>query len=164
MADTRDFLLEIGTEEMPSAPLVHATKQIADLVRTGLDEAGLAHGELRSSQTPRRLVVRVSDVALATKEVREVKRRTLRADGGSRAWINGRAATMGQLAELAALLVEIHGQHEHRALLSRASQLALLDAWARPQIAARKVYVLRDAQLMNLPAQNAALKRSRPLS
>lgn len=74
MADTRDFLLEIGTEEMPSAPLVHATKQIADLVRTGLDEAGLAHGELRSSQTPRRLVVRVSDVALATKEVREVKR------------------------------------------------------------------------------------------
>ena len=57
-------------------------------------------------------------------------RRTLRADGGSRAWINGRPATLAQLAELAALLVEIHGQHEHQALLSRASQLDLLDAFA----------------------------------
>src|SRR5690606_19348912 len=42
-------------------------------------------------------------------------RRTLRADGGSRAWINGRPATLSQLAELATLLVEIHGQHEHQA-------------------------------------------------
>ncbi|HST45981.1 MAG TPA: DNA repair protein RecN [Luteimonas sp.] len=58
-------------------------------------------------------------------------RRTLRADGGSRAWINGRPATLSQLGELAALLVEIHGQHEHQALLSRPSQLALLDAYAR---------------------------------
>jgi DNA repair protein RecN (Recombination protein N) len=58
-------------------------------------------------------------------------RRVIRADGGSRAWINGRATPLGQLAELAAHLVEIHGQHEHQALLSRASQLALLDAWAR---------------------------------
>ncbi len=58
-------------------------------------------------------------------------RRVIRADGGSRAWINGRGAPLGQLAELAAHLVEIHGQHEHRALLSRASQLALLDAWGR---------------------------------
>ncbi len=56
-------------------------------------------------------------------------RRTLRADGGSRAWINGRPATLSQLSELAALLVEIHGQHEHQALLSKASQLALLDAF-----------------------------------
>ncbi len=60
-------------------------------------------------------------------------RRTLRADGGSRAWINGRPATLSQLAELAALLVEIHGQHEHQALLSRASQLALLDAFGQLQ-------------------------------
>lgn len=57
-------------------------------------------------------------------------RRTLRADGGSRAWVNGRPATLAQLAELAGLLVEIHGQHEHQALLSRGSQLDLLDAFA----------------------------------
>lgn len=58
-------------------------------------------------------------------------RRTLRADGGSRAWINGRPATVAQLGELAERLVEIHGQHEHQALLSRSSQLALLDAFGR---------------------------------
>ncbi|MCY7312579.1 MAG: DNA repair protein RecN [Pseudoxanthomonas sp.] len=58
-------------------------------------------------------------------------RRVIRADGGSRAFINGRSVTLAQLAELAALLVEIHGQHEHQALLSRPSQLQLLDAYAR---------------------------------
>ena len=58
-------------------------------------------------------------------------RRVIRADGGSRAWINGRPATVTQLTELAALLVEIHGQHEHQALLARPSQLALLDAYGR---------------------------------
>ncbi|QNP40755.1 DNA repair protein RecN [Lysobacter solisilvae (ex Woo and Kim 2020)] len=60
-------------------------------------------------------------------------RRVIRADGGSRAWINGRPATVTQLAELAGLLVEIHGQHEHQALLARASQLALLDAYGRTE-------------------------------
>lgn len=58
-------------------------------------------------------------------------RRTLRSDGGSRAWINGRPVTVAQLGALAALLVEIHGQHEHQALLSRGSQLGLLDAFGR---------------------------------
>ncbi|WP_043959016.1 AAA family ATPase, partial [Lysobacter sp. A03] len=57
-------------------------------------------------------------------------RRVIRADGGSRAWINGRPVTMAQLAELTAHLVEIHGQHEHQALMARGSQLALLDAYA----------------------------------
>lgn len=58
-------------------------------------------------------------------------RRVIRADGGSRAWINGRPATVTQLTALAGLLVEIHGQHEHQALLARSSQLALLDAYGR---------------------------------
>ena len=58
-------------------------------------------------------------------------RRVIRADGGSRAFINGRPVTLSQLSELGALLVEIHGQHEHQALLDRRHQLALLDAFAR---------------------------------
>ncbi len=66
-------------------------------------------------------------------------RRVLRAEGSSKAWINGRPANArqgrsGRLvignSELASLLVEIHGQHEHQALLSRPHQLALLDAYA----------------------------------
>lgn len=65
-------------------------------------------------------------------------RRTIRSDGGSRAWINGRPVTLAQLGELAGLLVEIHGQHEHQALLSKPRQLALLDAFGRhgPALAA----------------------------
>ncbi len=58
-------------------------------------------------------------------------RRVIRADGGSRAWINGRSVTLSQLTELAGQLVEIHGQHEHQALLAKPSQLGLLDAYAR---------------------------------
>ncbi len=71
-------------------------------------------------------------------------RRVIRADGGSRAWINGRSVTLLQLGELAALLVEIHGQHEHQALLSKPSQLGLLDAYARNEVARAEV---RDAAL-----------------
>lgn len=57
-------------------------------------------------------------------------RRVIRTEGSSKAWINGRPANARQLGELASLLVEIHGQHEHQALLSRSHQLALLDAYA----------------------------------
>ncbi|MGQ0802187.1 MAG: DNA repair protein RecN [Pseudomarimonas sp.] len=56
-------------------------------------------------------------------------RRVIRADGGSRAWINGRPATLGQLTDLSQCLLEIHGQHEHQALLSRREQLAILDGF-----------------------------------
>ncbi|HZX77698.1 DNA repair protein RecN [Lysobacter sp.] len=66
-------------------------------------------------------------------------RRVIRADGGSRAWVNGRPVTLGQLGELAGLLVEIHGQHEHQALMSRPSQLALLDAFGRTDSERRAV-------------------------
>ena len=41
-------------------------------------------------------------------------RRVIRADGGSKAWINGRNATLSQLAELGTGLLEIHGQHEQQ--------------------------------------------------
>ena len=58
-------------------------------------------------------------------------RRVIRADGGSRAWVNGRPVTLGQLGDLATRLVEIHGQHEHQALMAKSSQLDLLDAYAR---------------------------------
>jgi len=56
-------------------------------------------------------------------------RRVIRSEGTSRAWINGRPATLAQLQALAAHLIEIHGQHEHQALLERTHQLALLDAY-----------------------------------
>ena len=74
MAQTKSFLLEIGTEEMPSAPLINAVKQLGKMVAAGLDDAGLAHGDVRVLSTPRRLAAIVSDVATQTDEVHEVKR------------------------------------------------------------------------------------------
>ena len=74
MAQSRDFLFEIGCEEMPSAPLVNAVRQLGTLVERDLTEAGLAHGDVRVVSTPRRLAALVSDVATATEEVHEVKR------------------------------------------------------------------------------------------
>lgn len=66
-------------------------------------------------------------------------RRVVRADGGSRAWINGRPATAGQLAALAEALVEIHGQHEHQALLDRVQQTRLLDGFGGHEAALEAV-------------------------
>jgi DNA repair protein RecN (Recombination protein N) len=56
-------------------------------------------------------------------------RRVIRSEGSSRAWINGRPVTLTQLKGLGERLIEIHGQHEHQALLDRRQQLALLDAF-----------------------------------
>lgn len=59
-----------------------------------------------------------------------ILRRTVESSGRSRAWINGMPATAGQLRELGALLVDIHGQHAHQSLLLPQGQMELLDAYA----------------------------------
>ena len=74
MAETKDFLLEIGVEEMPSAPLNNAASQLGKLVAKGLDGAGLAHGAVRVISSPRRLAALVADVACATEEIHDVRR------------------------------------------------------------------------------------------
>jgi DNA repair protein RecN (Recombination protein N) len=57
-------------------------------------------------------------------------RRTLDAQGKSRAWINGSPATIAQLREAAEHLVEIHGQHAWQRLTRAGDARALLDAQA----------------------------------
>lgn len=74
MSEKKDFLLEIGTEEMPSAPLIHASKQYRELLAKGLDDAGLAHGDIKIVTSPRRLGAVIADVATETEEVHEIKR------------------------------------------------------------------------------------------
>jgi len=60
-----------------------------------------------------------------------VIRRVLRADGGSRAYVNGQPAPAGVLRAIGAALVEIHGQHDDRGLLNPRGHRALLDTFAR---------------------------------
>jgi DNA repair protein RecN (Recombination protein N) len=57
-------------------------------------------------------------------------RRTIDAQGKSRAWINGSPATATQLREVGDLLLDIHGQHAWQSLTRPDSVRALLDAYA----------------------------------
>jgi DNA repair protein RecN (Recombination protein N) len=57
-------------------------------------------------------------------------RRTVDAEGRSRGWINGSAATMSQLKALADHLVDIHGQHAWQSLTRTEAVRGLLDAYA----------------------------------
>jgi glycyl-tRNA synthetase beta chain len=58
----RDFLLEIGTEELPPASLFTLAQALADGVAKGLDDASIQHGATQCFATPRRLAVHVSGV------------------------------------------------------------------------------------------------------
>ncbi len=62
-AQLQDFLLEIGTEELPPADLDDALEQLRKRVPALLDEARLAHGAIVIDGTPRRLAVFVADMA-----------------------------------------------------------------------------------------------------
>jgi DNA repair protein RecN (Recombination protein N) len=58
-------------------------------------------------------------------------RRMVKSDGGSRAFVNDQPASAGLLRDLAATLIEIHGQHDDRGLFNPRGHRALLDAFAR---------------------------------
>ncbi|MFK3888362.1 DNA repair protein RecN [Sphingomonas sp. NPDC079357] len=57
-------------------------------------------------------------------------RRLVKADGGSRAFVNDQPASAALLREIGPMLVEIHGQHDDRGLLAAAGHRALLDSYA----------------------------------
>jgi glycyl-tRNA synthetase beta chain len=64
-AAARDFLIEIGTEELPPRALRALEQALVAGIGAGLDKAGLAHGELTGYSTPRRLAVWVKRLAAA---------------------------------------------------------------------------------------------------
>ena len=63
-----DFLLEIGTEELPAADLQSALEQLSARVPGLLDELRLAHGAIAVVGTPRRLVVMIEKLAALQQE------------------------------------------------------------------------------------------------
>ena len=60
-----------------------------------------------------------------------IVRRTLKSDGGSRAFLGTTGVPAGLIRELGNLLVEIHGQHDDRGLLNPRGHRALLDAFGK---------------------------------
>ncbi|MGD9780614.1 MAG: DNA repair protein RecN [Kiritimatiellia bacterium] len=62
-----------------------------------------------------------------------ILRRTVRAGGGGQAFVNDTPVTLPLLKRLGALLVDLHGPHDHQSLFQPASQLDILDAYARAE-------------------------------
>ena len=60
-----------------------------------------------------------------------VLRRTIKADGGSRAFVGGMSVPAAMLRDIGALVIEIHGQHDDRGLLNPRGHRALLDSFGR---------------------------------
>ena len=74
MSGPRDFLVEVGTEELPPKALRNLMESFAEGIENGLDEARLGHGRIDAYASPRRLAVIVCD--LQTKqEDREVQQK-----------------------------------------------------------------------------------------
>ncbi|WP_428776672.1 DNA repair protein RecN, partial [Vibrio sp.] len=59
-----------------------------------------------------------------------ILRRTITAEGRSRAYINGSPVPLSQLKSLGQLLINIHGQHAHHQLMKSDHQMAMLDQYA----------------------------------
>src|SRR5262245_57743760 len=84
----------------------------ADLVRTGEDAAAV-------------------QAIFETPDGRDViVRREISSQGRSRAFIDDALATTIALRELGGKLIDLHGQHEHQALLDPAEHIGLLDTFA----------------------------------
>ena len=84
-------------------------------------------------------------------------------DGRSRAYVDGRLATVTNLAEIGGTLVDLHGQHEHQSLLGAAAQRAALDTYAMvdlgPLNVARGLVAEIDAALATMGGDERARAR-----
>ena len=63
MSSHDDFLVEIGTEELPPKALRPLMESFGELLVRGVDEARLEHGEVTTFASPRRLAVRIDALA-----------------------------------------------------------------------------------------------------
>jgi DNA repair protein RecN (Recombination protein N) len=136
----------------------------AGLVRTGEESAAVsAEIELPSGHAAAALLEE-QGIALDPGEPLIV-RRTLKSDGGSRAFLGGTSVPAGLLRDLGALAVEIHGQHDDRGLLNPKGHRALLDAFGRLDCAvvekAWAEVVRIEAELSQARAELAAAERDR---
>jgi len=110
----------------------------ADLIRTGCDDA-VVEARLeppdRASAERRLHTLGIDPLS----EPAVLLRRIIARGDRNRVSINGQMATVSQLSEFCAGLINIHGQHDYYTLLSPAEQLELLDRYGSLQ-AARQGY------------------------
>jgi DNA repair protein RecN (Recombination protein N) len=139
---TRGFTALTGETGAGKSILIDALSMVlgeraeATLVREGCEKA-----EVTAAFTVERApaVRRMLEEAELADEDGCLLRRVIDASGRSRAWVNGRPATVQQLKDVGELLVDIHGQHAHQSLLRAPAQRDLLDGYAGAGEAARAV-------------------------
>ena len=94
-----------------------------------------------------------------------ILRRSLKADGGSRAFVGASSVPAGLLRDIGALAVEIHGQHDERGLLNPRGHRALLDSFgglnSAPVGEAWAEVTRIEAELLQAREQAATAERDR---
>ena len=120
----------------------------ASLVRQGAEQGQVTAAFDVSADHPARALLAENDI-VAEDEL--ILRRLQLADGRTRAFINDQPVGVQVLKGLGAVLVEIHGQHDDRALVDAATHRRLLDAYGGLEALAAEVGALwtarRDAEI-----------------
>src|SRR6478752_5668067 len=98
----------------------------ASLVRQGAEQGQVTASFDVPSAHPARLMLKHNEIAA---EDELILRRVQFADGRTRAFVNDQPVGVQVLKSLGAALVEIHGQHDDRALVDAATHRRLLDAF-----------------------------------
>ncbi len=97
-----------------------------DIVRTGAQKAVIT---ALFDDIPKSVSDKLSQLGFPTEDGELLLMREISADGKSSAHINGRTATAALLKEIGTLLVDVHGQHENRILMSNDNQRDILDSY-----------------------------------
>ena len=122
------------------------------LVRQGAEQGQVtAVFEVRRSHSAR-AILKANDIA---DEDVLILRRVQLADGRTRAFVNDQPVSVQVLKQLGQVLVEIHGQHDDRALVDAATHRRLLDAYGGLEAEAARVEALWAARRDTLEAAEA---------
>ena len=136
----------------------------AGLVRAGQESAAVSAEIELPADHPALGLLGEQDIEVQPGEPLVV-RRTVKSDGGSRAFAGGSAVPAGLLRDVGALTVEIHGQHDDRGLLNPKGHRALLDAFGKldgAEVAEAWAECSRiEAELGQARAELAAAERDR---
>lgn len=110
--------------------LVLGNRAETTLVRAGADQASVtASFEFNRFPEPVRAILADAEIDVEPGEGLILRRR-IKADGGSKAFINDQPVGVALLRELAPSLVELHGQHDDRGLVNPRGHRQLLDLFA----------------------------------
>lgn len=113
-----------------SINLALGAKADTDLIRHGADYALV---ELSFTGDDKRLVQKLMEMELPYEEgIITISRRIQ--PGRSVSRINGETVSAKQIKEIAELLLDIHGQHEHQSLLNKRKHQEILDAYAGEKV------------------------------